>query len=158
MKIPEFGSDLLIFPKICESPEFSTGQRLIKYQDNSNFRSPLTSGEYDSVRNNLEEFNLRVTEKVPMYYPVPSKVDYTNGTFVRYFLRDKTTGQILEVAKPIFTSIKNREVKYYYPKYEYVSVSWSLTSKVANERVIPVAEKLLAGLSTYLKDPAQFVK
>ena len=140
------------------SPEFTTGQKLISYVEESNFRSPLPNEEYDFVRNNTEEFNLRLTEKVSMYYPVPSNVDYTNGRFIRYFLRDKTTGQVLEVAKSVFTSIKNKEVKYYYPKYEYVSVSWSLTSKVANERVIPVAEKILAGLSYYLKDPSQFVK
>ena len=118
----------------------------------------ITPEQYDIIRQDVEALKLRVTEPVNLHYPVPSEENYSKGELLRYFLRDKTIGRILEVRKDVYESISKKEIKYYYPKYELLALSWSLRNVGSNRTVIQLAEKRLPGISSYLKDPSQFVK
>jgi hypothetical protein len=141
------------------SPLGKNIQKLVKVDTSPELvDSYLTPGEYDVVKQDVEAYNLRVTEPVQMYYPVPSEENYSKGELLRYFLRDKTIGRILEVRKDVYESISKKEIKYYYPKYELLALSWSLRNVGSNRTVIQLAEKRLPGISSYLKDPSQFVK
>lgn len=141
------------------SPLDKNIQKLVKVDTSPELvDSYLAPGEYDIVKQDVEAYNLRVTKPVQMYYPVPSDDDYTKREFVRYFLKDTTDGRILEVRKDVYDSINKKEVKYYYPKYQLLAVSWSLRNTGSNRSIIAQAEKRLAGIAQFLKDPSQFVK
>lgn len=114
--------------------------------------------KYDEVRQDEEAFNLRDTLPLQVSYPVITKEDRTRGTIIRYFAKDKHTGRIFEINKQDYTSIKKKQIKYYYPRYEVVGLNWSLVSSSLNKRVVAQAEKTFTNLSTYLKDPSQFVR
>ena len=104
---------------------------------------------YDTIRRNSSEFRLKETLPVPMYYPRPN----TGTSFERYFAIDKNTQRVVEVSKDTYLSMKSKEPKYYYPKYDLKTLTWSLTN--ASENRINAA---VAGLDSYLKDPSQFVR
>lgn len=141
------------------SPLDKNTQKLVKVDTSPELvDSYLAPGEYDVVKQDVEAYNLRVTEPVQMYYPVPSDDDYIKRELVRYFLKDITNGRILEVRKDVYDSINKKETKYYYPKYQLLAVSWSLRNIGSNRSIITQAEKRLSGISQYLKDPSQFVK
>lgn len=105
--------------------------------------------EYDYLRSNNQEVQLKATLPVPIYYPKPN----TGTTLERYFAIDKTAQRVVEVSKDTYLSMKSREPRYYYPKYDLKTLTWSLTN--ASENRINTA---VAGLDSYLKDPSQFVR
>lgn len=104
---------------------------------------------YDFVRKDSKELELRSTLPLPLYYPKPGNVE----NFTRYFAIDKTTQRVVEVSKDTYLSMKSQEPKYYYPKYDLKTLQWSLTN-VAENRINASIE----GLDSYLKDPSQFVR
>jgi len=104
---------------------------------------------YDVVRKDSSEFKLKETLPVPLYYPKPTN----QKTLTRYFAIDKTNQRVVEVSKDTYLSMKSKEPKYYYPKYELKTLTWSLTSVSANR-----VNAAVAGLDSYLKDPSQFVR
>lgn len=104
---------------------------------------------YDFVRRDPKELELRSTLPVPLYYPKPGNVN----NFTRYFAIDKVTIKVVEVSKNTYLSLENQEPKYYYPKYELRTLDWSLTN-VSDNRI----NAAVAGLESYLKDPSQFVR
>ena len=57
------------------------------------------------------------------------------------------------MSKDVYLSMKSKEPKYYYPKYELKTLDWSLRS-VSDNRI----NAAIAGLESYLKDPSQFVR
>lgn len=123
-------------------------------QSNSlSFDIPLEITDYDSVRDDRQELQLRSTLDIPVYYPKPMPADYSKKTLLRYFAIDKSTGRILEISKQVVTSLRSKEVKYYYPKYTTKVIQWSLVNINANEQTI-YKEKI----GSYLKDPSQFVR
>lgn len=117
------------------------------------FVEPVRVTDYDIVREDKKELQLRATLPVPIYYPKPSQKDYTKGNFKRYFAVDKTTGQILEVSPAVYASMKAQKPEYYYPKYRLKTLKWSLQKRSEN-RINAAVTKL----DSYLKDPSQFVR
>ena len=117
------------------------------------FANPPGRTKYDFLRQNVKELQLRATLPVPVYYPKPSPEAYKKQTFKRYFAIDKNTNRILEIAPSVYASMKAQEPEYYYPKYTLKVVNWSLVSVSANRINAAVLE-----LSSYLKDPSQFVR
>lgn len=104
---------------------------------------------YDYIREDSDEVALKSTLPVPVYYPRPSNGD----TLVRYFAIDKTTQRVVEVSKDTYISLRSKEPKYYYPKYELKTLDWSLLNASVNR-----VNAAVAGLDSYLKDPSQFVR
>jgi len=121
--------------------------------NNLSFSIPLEVTDYDSIRNDKKELQLRSTSPIPPYYPKPMPADYKSKTLLRYFAVDKSTGRTLEISKQVFTSLRSKEVKYYYPKYTTKVIKWSLVNINANEQTI-----YKEGIGSYLKDPSQFVR
>lgn len=109
--------------------------------------------QYDFVRDNEIEANLRDTVPVPLYYPKPSPADYIKGKFSRYFAIDNGTSRILEISGDVYKSMKSREAKYYYPKYKLFIMEWNLRNSIENRINTSTAK-----LDSYLKDPSQFVR
>lgn len=119
-----------------------------------NDASPLILREdYDDIRQNSQEYALKNTERIPLYYPKPMPIDYGKKFIVRYFAIEKTTDRVLEISKEVYTSLNSKEPKYYYPKYSTKAIQWSLVNVRANQDTIRVSE-----LDSYLKDPSQFVR
>ena len=114
--------------------------------------------EYDLLRNNPQEFELRSTSPVPTHYPKPTDKDYEKGALTRYFVRDKTNGRIQEVSSTVYKSIKSKKTDYYYPKYSILQLEWRLTSIQDNRYTTSLGAISFKGLVEYLKNPAQFVK
>ena len=105
--------------------------------------------EYDYIRENSNEVDLKSTLPLPLYYP--RQVE--GKSFTRYFAIDKTSQRVVEVSKDTYLSMKSQEPKYYYPKYELKTLQWSSTN-VSENRINASIE----GLDSYLKDPSQFVR
>ena len=104
---------------------------------------------YDRVRKDPVEEQLKETLEVPRHYPRPT----SSTSFTRYFAIEKITARVIEVSKDVYLSMKSKEPKYYYPKYELITLEWSLTNPTENRINIAVAK-----LDNYLKDPSQFVR
>lgn len=109
--------------------------------------------EYDFVRSNNLEVQLKATLPIPVHYPKPAPADYGKKFITRYFAIEKSSGRILEISKEVYTSLNSKEPKYYYPKYDTKAIQWSLVNVRANQDTLQVSE-----LSSYLKDPSQFVR
>ena len=105
--------------------------------------------EYDVLRSNDTEVQLKATLPVPLHYPKPGNVE----SFTRYFAIDKTSQRVVEVSKVSYLSMKSQEPKYYYPKYDLRILEWSLTNVTENR-----INASIEGLDSYLKDPSQFVR
>lgn len=114
--------------------------------------------KYDEVRQDVEAFNLRSTQPLQMSYPKVSAEDRKSASIVRYFAKDKNTGRIFEINKQDYLSLKHKETKYYYPRYDILGINWSLISRGLNISILARAEKTFPGISSYLKDPSQFVR
>ena len=117
------------------------------------FLTPPEPTVYDYIRRDADEVKLRTTLPVPLHYPKPTPADYQKGTIKRYFVVDKETDRILEIAPKVYASMKAQKPEYYYPKYILKTINWSLVSLSANRINTSVTE-----LDTYLKDPSQFVR
>jgi hypothetical protein len=130
---------------------------------------PVT--DYDRIRNNTKEFNLKNTLPVPLYYPQPSEQDYAKGILDRYFARENSTGIIKEINQVTFNSLSSKENKYFYPNYTVIKLMWRITGpfsdrtinnyrvpgiKTLNLQTIQQTEKILPGISNYLKNPLEF--
>lgn len=105
--------------------------------------------EYDVLRSNDIEVQLKATLPLPLHYPKPGNVE----SFTRYFAVDKNTQRVVEVSKDTYLSMKSQEPKYYYPKYDLRILEWSLTNATENR-----INASIEGLDSYLKDPSQFVR
>lgn len=100
-------------------------------------------------------------------YYGPTEKDYTNGFFVRYFIRDKRNGKFTEVSKNQWNEKKS---------LTYVtagSIAWLLTGPVEDGKIngIPYKgittrnsvtlqslEKQFPGISNFFDNPAEFVR
>ena len=123
---------------------------LISQQENKSTGTPKPIKEaYDYLRDNSNEVELKNTLPLPIFYPKPS----TGTSLQRYFAIDKTNQRVVEVSKNTYLSLKSKEPRYYYPRYELKILTWSLVN--ASENRINAA---VAGLDSYLKDPSQFVR
>lgn len=103
-------------------------------------------------------------------YRSPSSQDYSKGTFIRYFARDRRDGKVVELDKVNYLRIQ-KEKKVY---RKTLKIQWYVTGeledqqingyvypgvKAQNNEVIRLAEKELPGIQTqHLKDPGQFVR
>jgi len=114
--------------------------------------------EYDEIRQDEEAFKLRDTLQLQISYPVVTEKDRTQASITRYFAKDKSTDRIFEINRQDYLSILQKEVKYYYPRYEVRGLNWSLISSGVNQISINQLEKVFSGISEYLKDPSQFVR
>ena len=127
------------------------------------YNSPITGEvlfyeEYDGLRNNIDEFKLRSTLPVTRHYPKPTQEDYNRGEFMRYFARDKKTRIVLEISKDVYASMKQKEPKYYFPKYDILEMKWNLTDAQTNISTIRFKSFDMPELISFINDPAQFVK
>jgi len=103
-------------------------------------------------------------------YRTPSGEDYTKGTFIRYFARDRRDGKVVELDKVNYLRIQ-KEKKVY---RKTLKVQWYITGepedkqingyiypglKSQNIEVARKAEKELPGITTqHLNNPGQFVR
>jgi hypothetical protein len=136
-------------------------RKVFKTDDNQAINGNLVVGVpnyYDNIRKNQQEVALKATLPVPVYYPKPTEKQYLAGFFSRYFLQENQTNRILEVSESVYTSIKKKETKYYYPKYNPIVLTWSLKSSVVNQGTIRTYSLTFLGIENYLKDPSQFVR
>lgn len=142
---------------LTDTGEYFTGtkpgdgpnQRLVPYIKPVGGINGTRIERYDLIRQKEIETQLKDTLPIPIHYPRPN----TGTSFERYFAIDKTTQRVVEVSKDTYLSMKSREPRYYYPKYDLKTLTWSLTN--ASENRINAA---IAGLDSYLKDPSQFVR
>ena len=158
---PSRNSKEIIFEPEEASPDFRTSIQGL----------PIT--EYDAIRNNQEEFQLKLTEPIPVHYPNPTPQDYQRGTFIRYFLRNRSTGTILEVSKEVYKAIIDKTPKYYYPGYTAGGLIWRIRgplntvtrqgypqagARSINKAAVEKLEPTLPGISLYLFNLGQFVR
>lgn len=132
-----------------KEPSAETEELRLQQNTDNNGREKSPKSTYDFLRDSEQEVLLKNTLPVPLYYPRPS----TEKTLIRYFAIDKTNQRVVEVSKSTYLSMKSKEPKYYYPKYELKTLDWSLTN-VSENRV----NAAVAGLDSYLKNPSQFVR
>lgn len=158
---PTNNSKELIFQPEEASPDFRTSIQGL----------PLT--EYDVIRNNQEELQLKSTEPIPVYYPQLTSEDYTRGNIIRYFLKHRSTGVISEVSQEVYKAIIDNKPLYYYPSYTTGRLTWrirgprSTTTRQGyripgaisiNKAAVESLERTLPGISSYLSDLGEFVR
>ena len=144
---PSSKSELLVPVNLDNDSVYSTTNDVLIVM--TEYDTAPLGNRYDFVRSNDTELQLRATLPIPTYYPKPGNVE----SFTRYFAIEKSTRRVVEVSKDVYLSMKSKEPKYYYPKYELKTLDWSLRS-VSDNRI----NSAVAGLDPYLKDPSQFVR
>ena len=125
---------------------------------------------YDVLRNDAEAFKLKFTAPLPVYFPTSIPA---GGSFKRYFAKDIRREKIVEISKDTYTSLKNRDTKYYYPNFVIAEVTWvveglledttvgsyivpSISSQ--NKNTIQSTNRLMPGLSDFITDYTQFAR
>lgn len=128
------------------------------------------SEEFKIISPKLEDlldFGLLSTKKDTIYYPTPTEEDYRAGFLDRYFVQDKRDMRIIEVSKQGYTQAKARKV------FKRITLKWVIKgpaddqiigkymypgAEAQNKNIVEIAERLMKGLKTYIKDYRQFVK
>lgn len=143
------------------------------YGDNQISNRTFLLEEYDIIRNNQEELQLKSTEPIPVFYPQPTSQDYIEGNIIRYFLRHRSTGIISEVNQEVYKAIIDKRPTYYYPGYITGKITWRIQGPRSttvrqgyripgavsiNKAAVKSLERVLPGISSYLSDPGQFVR
>ena len=114
--------------------------------------------DYDVIKQDVHNFQLKSTYPVRTYYPKVSESDYEKGFLMRYYVRDKNTGTIQEVSSEVYESMEGKTTKYYYPKYDILKLRWSLVFSSDNSKVIRLGSRRLPGLRDYVKSLSQFIR
>ena len=127
---------------------------------------------YDIVSNDIQAFALKKTLPVPVYYPVPTREDYSNLSFTRYLAKERLTQKVFEISQQTYTDLVSKNTKYYYPGYDVVKLDWVLVSPLEDTQngayIIPgaasrnaksreLADKKIPGAAKFLNNLAQFV-
>ncbi len=110
------------------------------------------------------------TSTPPMYTPLPTTADYTNGYFIRYVIKRVNSGveTIREVSESEYKSVQRN------PLYIFTTFKWKLTGPLyddmsnknnpiygvvdTNKRTLRVEEKKIQGISKFFKNLAQYSK
>lgn len=129
--------------------------------------------QYDNLIKNKNVYELRTTIPVPPYMPIPTQEQYVDGYLVRYFVQHKSSGEVLEVSRDVYSELAKKTSKYHHPSYFLGSSRWRLRGPVAdkeingyivegaskeNEFFLEELQKSLPNIRTYLTDPGEFVK
>lgn len=135
-------------------------KKLLPFEEQGSSRGIFTEGpppvmfeQYDGIRKDQQEFQLRSTLDIVTHYPKPAPADYGKNFIIRYFAIEKSTRRTSEISKEVYTSLNAKEPTYYYPKYDIKAIQWSLVNIRANQEIVRES-----GLGDYLKDPSQFVR
>ena len=125
--------------------------------------------DYDVLVNDPNLFALRKTLPLPPHYPMPSTQE---SAIIRYFAKEKVTGQIIEISKSTYQALKKKSTLYFYPGYDILELLWIIQGSVEdtvngsytipgikskNKKQLQQAEKIMPGISLLLVDLAQFV-
>ncbi len=126
--------------------------------------------DYDVIVNDPNLFALRKTLPLPAYYPIP---DPQQSAMLRYFAKEKVTGQILEISKSTYQELRRKSNLYFYPGYDILELLWIIQGSVEdtvsgsytipgikskNKKQLEQAEKTMPGISSFLTDLAQFAQ
>ena len=68
--------------------------------------------DYDVLVNDPNLFALRKTLPLPPHYPMPSTQE---SAIMRYFAKEKVTGQIIEISKSTYQALKKKSTLYFHP-------------------------------------------
>ena len=119
------------------------------------------------ILNPVEKQDLNKIERPLNDYYGPKEADYVNGTFIRYFIRDKRNGKFSEVSLPQWKEKR---------KLRYVTSGkflWLLTGPVndgfingipykgaasKNRETLQELEKDFTGITTFFKSTSEFVR
>jgi len=126
--------------------------------------------DYDVLVNDPNLFALRKTLPLPPHYPMPSSQE---SAIMRYFAKEKVTGQIIEISKSTYQELKRKTTLYFYPGYDILEMMWIIQGSVEdttsgayiipgikskNKKQLEQAEKTLPGISAVLTDLGQFAQ
>jgi len=124
--------------------------------------------DYDVLVNDPNLFALRKTLPLPPYYPTPSSQE---SAIMRYFAKEKVTGQIIEISKSTHQELRRKSNTFFYPGYDILEILWIIQGSVEdtmsgsytipgikskNKKQLQQAEKTMPGISLFLADLAQF--
>lgn len=147
--------------------------KLEKEEQESGSLEPLNIVIYDELLNNPHEYKLKITQELLPHIPVITVGDSIAGYIIRYFAQNKLTKQILEISKQDYNELESKSVKYFYKNYSIVRIYWFLAGnledtqtgpykilgvRTKNSESIKAGDRIIPGLTQYLKDPLQFVQ
>lgn len=135
--------------------------------DPSNFPDYLVYEGGSGLADNYFNYfgvNVNTVTLVPVHYnPVLTPQDYENGSFIRYILYDIVNKNYLEVDKPTYNDISQRNPSWDYEKYKAFKLPWRITGteeeiKITNSKMILVTAQAnkVPNLELYLIDLTKF--
>ena len=95
--------------------------------------------KFDIIKKSIKEF-LSNTQPIPSMKRYPSKIDYTRGFFIRYFLRRINGMGYQEIDKEVYNGIIRKSKTYDYNLYEVGSIRWSLEGNVFKLNALALQE------------------
>jgi hypothetical protein len=122
---------------------------------------------YDTVRKQQKEYNLRSTLDLPVHIFIP---DFEFEINKRFFAKSKVTQAIKEISREVYLELSGKTTKYHYPTYEILAMDWYVTGAVGdfqngsyliegirtkNTKEIAKAEKSMPGISQVVTNPLQ---
>jgi len=126
--------------------------------DDPSARSENNSIYFKMTGTRFDQYN-----KPIFFYPTPSKQDYANGNFDRFFaqrINDQT--DITEIDDTQFEQKNNQNNPgidaglYKFHKIQWSTAGSLQDSEIVNRRILVAAERELSGISTYLSDLNEF--
>ena len=145
------------------------GEFIQDYKGNFYKGTSITKSSEKLILQTPEEKSNDV-EGLRFIYTKPTQKDYDNGIFKRYFVKDKTTGKVVEVNRKKYVEYKKLKKPYYTPlqldwvisspkKDYYLNNILVLGAESKNKKLINQAEKSIPGIEEQvLKDLGEFVK
>lgn len=148
-----------------EKTPSDTSTELLQYSKLINRAENMSASKYNSIANTTTP-----TLNTAQHTPQPTEADYVKEKFYRFLIKrvNGDASSIIELNKEDFTNISNN------PLYNKASVLWFIKGNLEsiytkdgilipgvvdkNFRSVKEAEKIIPGLSTYLKDLSQFHK
>lgn len=120
------------------------------------FYSSLDVNDYLKLNSSID---VKKLPQIPIYIPSsPTKEDYENGKFTRFFCQQKNTTLFTEIDKSTFTKLSENSPEFDYKRFSYFKFFWTLTGPqnivaLKNKRTVDYVEikNQASGLGQYLK-------
>jgi len=76
----------------------------------------------------------KVKDTIPTYFPTPTEKQYSRGVFTRYFLKDSSSGKVVEVNEKVYSNrLQDRHIS-------GITVEWYLKG--------PIEDRIINGVKT----------
>ena len=132
---------------------------------------PRTDFYFDYT--DLKGTALSFTRDVPKADYTLTDINYQQGKFSRFFVKNKVTGDVYEIGPNHYKALTSRNKDFHWPSYDVVQIDWKISGTVAdtdvsgyivegiqsqNQRAVEEASRIIPEIKNILTDYLEYYR